>query len=469
MFEEKLKRAVNTFHNTQKKNEEGIRVEYEIEKVWEILFTLGKSIDEGKNDHICLRYLSYALCTIIVISRFPLSRCRRIVYIWGSSEWLKYDSIIENPLEDQFFKILNPENQIDSKENIEEFDNNEGSEVMGSIRQIQIRYEKLSNVGRRYNWQRLNPPEGAKKIVFGDNFCILLTENGKIYKWSESLKTITRTESGVQHENLVHPEFDKDIVFDDEEVVDIEAGEGMFLVLTNKYQVYTWGRNNLSNEGDHRAVKPMLLTSFSKSSIRIIQIAAGATHFAAISDAYNVYTWGEGMNGRLGHGNTIKITIPRKVDDLLEHNIVYTKCGFDNTFFLDEDGTTWGCGSLEHGKLGVAGLSNTHSYIIPKKVGEKNSQFVKIIEIQAGFSHTLALNMNGNLFSFGLDNKGVLGLGKLHTTNFEGIPGIIFEPQFFVPLSIRLEKIDKNNVIELLKQDISHYTGDKPKIQYNII
>jgi E3 ubiquitin-protein ligase HERC2 len=56
----------------------------------------------------------------------------------------------------------------------------------------------------------------------------------------------------------------------------------------------------------------------------IINIACGGAHSAAISVSGEIYTWGKGRYGRLGHGDSEDQLRPKKVKALeviLEHNI----------------------------------------------------------------------------------------------------------------------------------------------------
>jgi Regulator of chromosome condensation (RCC1) repeat len=46
---------------------------------------------------------------------------------------------------------------------------------------------------------------------------------------------------------------------------------------------------------------------------RGVQIAAGGFHAAALTADGEVYTWGRGSHGALGHGGTAKLAIPKRV------------------------------------------------------------------------------------------------------------------------------------------------------------
>lgn len=47
--------------------------------------------------------------------------------------------------------------------------------------------------------------------------------------------------------------------------------------------------------------------------LRVRDIAAGSSHSAAVTSSGQLYTWGLGEYGRLGHGDTLLQLIPKRV------------------------------------------------------------------------------------------------------------------------------------------------------------
>ena len=48
----------------------------------------------------------------------------------------------------------------------------------------------------------------------------------------------------------------------------------------------------------------------------VVQVNIGMKHVACVTDAGNLYTWGEGSFGQLGHNNTKTKVIPTRVKSL---------------------------------------------------------------------------------------------------------------------------------------------------------
>lgn len=57
--------------------------------------------------------------------------------------------------------------------------------------------------------------------------------------------------------------------------------------------------------------RPKMIDSFQGKHIK--DIACGSSHSAAITSNGELYTWGQGDSGRLGHGDTANQTRPKQV------------------------------------------------------------------------------------------------------------------------------------------------------------
>ena len=56
--------------------------------------------------------------------------------------------------------------------------------------------------------------------------------------------------------------------------------------------------------------------------MRIRDLAAGSNHSAAVTSSGELYTWGLGEYGRLGHGDAVPQLTPKRVDALLGQRVV---------------------------------------------------------------------------------------------------------------------------------------------------
>lgn len=84
----------------------------------------------------------------------------------------------------------------------------------------------------------------------------------------------------------------------------------------------------------------------------------------------------------------------KKLDKGMVNRIVAIAAGDKHTVALEEDGTVWTWGNNEHGQLGIGTKESSN---IPTKVKD----LTNIIAIAAGSNHTLALEKDGTVWSWG--------------------------------------------------------------------
>lgn len=151
----------------------------------------------------------------------------------------------------------------------------------------------------------------------------------------------------------------------------------------------------------------------------IIQIAAGDWHSAALTVDGRVFTWGHGLDGQLGYGEDVPMDHasfePRVVPFLESKEIVITtiRCGTWHTVALSDTGDvyTWGGGS--NGQLGHLPTHKVRldSYCNPTPTRvEFNNIHIKMID--AGSLHTLCVSTNDCLYAFGSSVFGQIGAGS---------------------------------------------------------
>ena len=89
-----------------------------------------------------------------------------------------------------------------------------------------------------------------------------------------------------------------------------------------------------------------------------------------MSDFGGVFAWGCNTDGQLGLGlaSAEPVTVPRRVNDLKRIRIVEVAAGATHSAFLEQDGMLWTCGGNTHGQLGHSLLEGGDTYSIPKRV-----------------------------------------------------------------------------------------------------
>lgn len=100
---------------------------------------------------------------------------------------------------------------------------------------------------------------------------------------------------------------------------------------------------------------------------------------------------------------------------LQEKKIIQITCGDYHSLALSKGGELFAWGQNLHGQLGVGRKfpSTTTPQIVEHLAG------VPLAQISAGEAHSMVLSMSGNIYSWGKNEFGQLGLG--HTESMEHI------------------------------------------------
>jgi hypothetical protein len=171
--------------------------------------------------------------------------------------------------------------------------------------------------------------------------------------------------------------------------------------------MYSWGENNFGELGNGSyADNPNPQHLQSLTNVR--KIAAGGNHAMAILPDSTVVSWGKNQSGQLGYGNYATSNFPFAVIGLT--NVVDISAGASHSIALDSDGKVWAWGANNFGQLGNG--NNTTSNIAYQVTGLSN-----IKKIEAGANHNLAIDSLGNLWVWGANISGQLGNSSVQSSN----------------------------------------------------
>ena len=163
---------------------------------------------------------------------------------------------------------------------------------------------------------------------------------------------------------------------------------------------------------------------------RIVHVSCGYHHSAAVSSRGVLYSWGRDSEGCLGHGveemnagewsNDMRSTfLPSAVRSFLQQEkktmrvrvrIENVSCGSEHSLAVDNEGSIWSWGK---GAFGALGHGDTKSLSLPKKIASAFKSTDRIVNAVAGAKHSIAISQgNGDLFSWGMGDQGRLGNGS---------------------------------------------------------
>jgi alpha-tubulin suppressor-like RCC1 family protein len=144
-----------------------------------------------------------------------------------------------------------------------------------------------------------------------------------------------------------------------------------------------------------------------------VELAAGVSHSVAIRADGTIWSWGDNTKGQLG--STVIFTpnpaLPQPTAPPAT-NWIQVAAGNAHTVGLQANGTLWSWGDNSRGQMGTDLIPSY--YPKPFQIGKGQSWKA----IAAGDNHTLALRSDGTIWAFGDNSNGQLGDGSGATTNF---------------------------------------------------
>eukprot|EP01025_Chloroclados_australasicus_P025419 TRINITY_DN2539_c0_g1_i1.p2 TRINITY_DN2539_c0_g1~~TRINITY_DN2539_c0_g1_i1.p2 ORF type:complete len:402 (-),score=54.71 TRINITY_DN2539_c0_g1_i1:677-1882(-) len=185
------------------------------------------------------------------------------------------------------------------------------------------------------------------------------------------------------------------------------GAEFMAILCADEPQVYSWGWGDFGRLGhgnNEDSLIPRPLPFF--QGIRIQQVCCGDSHTVIVTKEGELYTFGRNQNGQLGLGHNFDQFNPNLVSSLQKKKIKEAACGAEHTIAVAEDGEVFGWGWGQYGNLGDG---ERHDRWQPTQV--QGLTGVKLQQISCGWRHNLALSQDGIMFVWGWNKYGQLGTG----------------------------------------------------------
>ncbi|GAB2218596.1 hypothetical protein Droror1_Dr00001822 [Drosera rotundifolia] len=175
----------------------------------------------------------------------------------------------------------------------------------------------------------------------------------------------------------------------------------------SRTQVYSWGWGDFGRLGHGNSsdlFTPQPIRALDGMKIR--QIACGDSHCLAVTIQGEVASWGRNQNGQLGLGTTEDSLVPQKLLAFQGLSIKMVAAGAEHSAAVTEDGHVYGWG---WGRYGNLGLGDREDRNVPQKVASSNG--LKMNLVACGWRHTIAVSTSGDLYTYGWSKYGQLGHG----------------------------------------------------------
>lgn len=218
----------------------------------------------------------------------------------------------------------------------------------------------------------------------------------------------------------------------------------VYALSTERSSIYSWGLGPYGELGLGLCTtiveQPVSITH--KSSF--ISISCGDYHCTALDTLGNAYSWGQNYDRQLGlhksdsskfKGQNCVVQEVMFRPALLPFSLLCPiskiSCGARFTVAIGINGDLWSWGAGECGQLGSGRCtkrevptkiliystleSNSEGTQVVAESGKNTSSLCKIVDIACGDAHVLAVGCDGNVYGWGMNKRGQLGLGDSET------------------------------------------------------
>ncbi|MCL2568443.1 MAG: S-layer homology domain-containing protein [Oscillospiraceae bacterium] len=154
----------------------------------------------------------------------------------------------------------------------------------------------------------------------------------------------------------------------------VSANGSHTLLIRNDGTLWSWGLGLYGRLGDgdtsnHSRATPFPIPTPAGATLPWVYVSAGGLHSAAIDSAGVLWTWGAAGQGQLGSGTTTDSGTPAQVTDPNAANPwVSVSAGARHTVAIKADGTLWAWGENAQGAIGQGNVNSPGQYNTPQQI-----------------------------------------------------------------------------------------------------
>lgn len=185
------------------------------------------------------------------------------------------------------------------------------------------------------------------------------------------------------------------------DIISIHCGYHHTIIYT-KYNLYSFGSNDHYQLGVRYSESINIIDNFKNIVNDIIKISCGAYHNIILTKT-DIYGFGSNISGQLGFDNNdLAYNLPKIIPFLDKSGFIDVSCGYAHSIIITTN-HIYGAGSNTFGELGNNDI--THKYSSFTKIN-----IDKAISVSCGDHHSIVLTKDNNVYVFGENFYGQLGI-----------------------------------------------------------
>lgn len=250
------------------------------------------------------------------------------------------------------------------------------------------------------------PARQITKIICGGMHTAALASNGSIYTWGNN------DDKALGRQGAENVPLKVEIDF---KANGVSAGDSCTIAYnTDSNQVFYWGcyKNVLTGKASSKIeiptrIAPELFDTGSK--VKLQKICSGSQHSLALSTCGKVFGWGDYTSGKIGRNLMTRNRDSQalKMEKVGAKNAVDIFCGNHHSFYINKQKQVFSWGLNQYGQLGIGTLLETAT---PSRIDSLDPyEGDYVVEIAGGEHHSMARTRDGLVYCWGRNDEGQCG------------------------------------------------------------
>jgi alpha-tubulin suppressor-like RCC1 family protein len=212
-----------------------------------------------------------------------------------------------------------------------------------------------------------------------------------------------------------------------DQVLKVSVGYRHTCAIKSDGSLWCWGNNQYGQVGDGTmgTIRPFPGQPIGVNR-DVADVSAGSDHTCAVKNDGSLWCWGGNDRGQLGDGTNVGKVIPKRI---FASGVKKVSTGDKYTCAIKNDSSLWCWGENNSGQLGLGIIGGY--YTIPQPVTNDVIKVSTTAGLSWGAAHTCAVKSDGSIFCWGNNSYGQLGNGSFGNNISSPSSDIIYVDAFY--------------------------------------